>query len=93
MAPMPFLIGMPASIVTALQAMRALEEVVLVDLDLGAVYVPPALQHGAPGICSLPWADRLENAFAMVRASMRSPSEFESTPLIAHIMQVLLLPV
>eukprot|EP00884_Botryococcus_braunii_P014564 jgi/Botrbrau1/23108/Bobra.0243s0042.1 len=85
LAPMPFLIGLPGSHAVAGLSRIPLEEVVVVDLDLGTVRqglngppVPPL---------HLPWADRLASALQMLYGMMRSPTEYESTPLAAELMQ------
>ncbi len=35
----------------------------------------------------LPWAAQLESALALLRETLRSPVEYESTPVIAALMQ------
>ncbi len=39
------------------------------------------------GGSTLPWAAQLESALALLRETLRSPVEYESTPVIAALMQ------
>ena len=84
-APMPFLMGLhaPNLFMPTLRS-GALEEVVIVDLDRGAMYNGP----GQPlPKCALPWADQLRDAFDLLKQTLRSPLEHESTPFIISLMQ------
>ncbi|DBA87177.1 TPA: hypothetical protein ACH3X2_005181 [Trebouxia sp. C0005] len=83
-APMPFLIGLQASLLPSLKHLP-MDEVTLIDLDLGTCQPPP----GSPtdDACLLPWAIRLQAALQVVYDGLRSPTEFESTPVIAHVLQ------
>ena len=58
-APMPFLIGLQASLLPSLKQLP-MDEVSLIDLDLGTCQPPP----GSPtdDARHLPWADRLQAA-------------------------------
>lgn len=92
-APMPFLIGIHSPNLFNLRS-TAMEETVVVDLDRGTILSGGS--NGAPtsptaggsaARCGLPWADQLEEAFALLRQTLRSPIEYESTPLITQLMQ------
>ncbi len=85
-APMPFLMGLhaPDLFMSTLRS-GSLEEVVIVDLDRGCMYNGP----GQPlPKCALPWADQLRDAFDLLKQTLRSPVEHESTPYIISLMQV-----
>ena len=65
LAPMPFLVGVPAaSQFTALQSIP-LDEVLLVDLDAGTCTLGSSLQPEAP--CSLPYAEELASALQVLQ--------------------------
>jgi hypothetical protein len=81
---MPFLIGIHAPNLFNLRS-ASMEETVMVDLDRGAILAPSGSPPSAR--CTLPWADQLEDAFALLRQTLRSPIEYESTPLITQLMQ------
>ena len=84
-APMPFLMGLhaPDLFMPTLRS-GSLEEVVMVDLDRGAIHTGP----GQPlAQCALPWADQLRDAFDLLKQTLRSPLEHESTPHIIGLMQ------
>eukprot|EP00891_Asterochloris_glomerata_P004797 jgi/Astpho2/4797/Aster-00342 len=83
-APMPFLIGLPSELMPMLKHMP-MNEVVLVNLEQGTVDPPGGA--AADDARRLPWSDRLRSALEMVHSSLRSPTEFESTPVIGHLMQ------
>ena len=83
---MPFLMGLhaPNLFMPTLRS-GSLEEVVIVDLDRGCMYNGP----GQPlPKCALPWADQLRDAFDLLKQTLRSPVEHESTPYIISLMQV-----
>ena len=83
---MPFLMGLhaPDLFMSTLRS-GSLEEVVIVDLDRGCMYNGP----GQPlPKCALPWADQLRDAFDLLKQTLRSPVEHESTPYIISLMQV-----
>ena len=84
-APMPFLMGLhaPDLFMPTLRS-GSLEEVVIVDLDRGAILTG----SGQPlAQCALPWADQLRDAFDLLKQTLRSPLEHESTPHIIGLMQ------
>jgi len=85
-APMPFLMGLHApNLFMPTMRSGALEEVVIVDLDRGCMYNGP----GQPlPKCALPWAEQLRDAFDLLKQTLRSPVEHESTPHIINLMQV-----
>lgn len=86
-APMPFLMGLhaPNLFMPTLRS-GSLEEVVIVDLDRGCLYNGP----GQPlPKCALPWADQLRDALDLLKQTLRSPVEHESTPHIISLMQVI----
>ena len=89
-APMPFLMGLhaPDLFMSTLRS-GSLEEVVMVDLDRGCMYNGSG--QGLPK-CALPWADQLRDAFDLLKQTLRSPVEHESTPYIISLMQVLTCP-
>lgn len=85
---MPFLMGLhaPDLFMPTLRS-GSLEEVVMVDLDRGCMYNSP----GQPlPKCALPWTDQLRDAFDLLKQTLRSPVEHESTPYIISLMQVLI---
>ena len=84
-APMPFLMGLhaPDLFMPTLRS-GSLEEVVIVDLDRGAILTGSG--QPLPG-CALPWADQLRDAFDLLKQTLRSPLEHESTPHIIALMQ------
>lgn len=58
-APMPFLIGLQASLLPSLKQLP-MDEVSLIDLDLGTCQPPPGSPTDDARL--LPWADRLQAA-------------------------------
>ena len=58
-APMPFLIGLQASLLPSLKQLP-MDEVSLIDLDLGSCQPPPGSPTDDARL--LPWADRLQAA-------------------------------
>ncbi|BDA43641.1 probable DENN domain-containing protein 1C at N-terminal half [Coccomyxa sp. Obi] len=95
-APMPFLMGVHApNLFKSTLRSAAMEEIVVVDLDRGTTTAAAggASSHGIGaagqrvGGSALPWAAQLESALALLRETLRSPVEYESTPVIAALMQ------
>ena len=93
-APMPFLMGVhaPNLFMSTLRS-SAMEEVVVVDLDGGtttasSLHAPRRGGDVGGGAGSaLPWGRQLEAALALLKQTLRSPIEYESTPVIAALMQ------
>ncbi|KAK9829376.1 hypothetical protein WJX72_005465 [[Myrmecia] bisecta] len=83
-APMPFLVGLPAHMLPLLKQLP-MDEVVLVDLDLGSC--EPQAGSARDDALRLPWAAHLREALQVVYNTLRSPTEYESTPIIGHLMQ------
>ncbi len=92
---MPFLMGVhsPNLFMSTLRS-SAMEEVVVVDLDRGtttcsSLHSPRRNgdNSGSGGGSGLPWGRQLEAALALLHQTLRSPVEYESTPVIAALMQ------
>lgn len=80
-APMPYLVGLPADLLTAIRHSNLpMSEVTLFDLDLHTVDPPP----GSPGDDGrlLPYGRQLSAALQAVFKTLRSPTEYESSPVI-----------
>ena len=99
-APMPFLMGIhaPNLFMSTLRS-SAMEEVVVVDLDRGTTTASSLHSNqrggnvGSRGESALPWGRQLEAALALLHLTLRSPIEYESTPVIAALMQARPAPV
>lgn len=85
-APMPFLMGMPAAMLANTTWPRSvrLESFVVIDLDLKTC----APGKDGDAALLLPWRDKLAAALAAAVAGLKSPTEHESDPLIAGVVQV-----
>ncbi len=80
-APMPYLVGLPADLLTTIRHSNVpMSEVTLFDLDLHTVDPPP----GSPGDDGrlLPYGRQLSAALQAVFKTLRSPTEYESSPVI-----------
>lgn len=60
---------------------HTLTQVTLIDLDLGKC--DPAPGSARDDAKLLPWRERLEAALSAVHKSIRSPTEYETSPMIA----------
>lgn len=83
-APMPYLVGVTSDFLPWLRHM-ALEEILLVDLDLGECNPPPDSPKDDAFL--LPFASKLLSALETCKDGTLSPTEFQSTPFVASIMQ------
>ncbi|GAB4816726.1 hypothetical protein N2152v2_003772 [Parachlorella kessleri] len=83
-APMPYLVGLNSECLPMLRTMP-LEEVLLVDLDLGECTPPP--DNPNDDAFSLPYASKLLSALETCKDGTLSSTEFNSTPFIASVMQ------
>ncbi|KAL6757957.1 AEX-3 domain-containing protein [Haematococcus lacustris] len=83
-APMPFLIGMPAQMLPLINGIP-IDEVTLIDLDMGKCNPAPGSSRDDASM--LPYRDQLEAALQAVHKNIRSPTEYETSPMIAGIMQ------
>jgi hypothetical protein len=84
-APMPYLVGIQADCLPLLRG-TPLEEVVMFDLDcLGSC--TPELGSPTDDYWQLPFARELEDVFEVVRDHIQSPTEFDSTPKCAELLQ------
>ena len=81
-APMPFMVGLPAQMLPMLRGIP-MDEVTLIDLDLGKCDPPPGSQRDDARM--LPWRERLEEALTAVHRNIRSPTEYETSPAIAGV--------
>jgi hypothetical protein len=63
-----------------------MDEVTLIDLDLGKCDPAPGTARDDARL--LPWREQLEAALTAVHRVIRSPTEYETSPVIAGIMQV-----
>ena len=79
-APMPFMVGLPAALLPVLRNIP-MDEVTLIDLDLGKC--DPAPGSARDDAQYLPWRGHLEAALTAAYANLKSPTEYESSPLIA----------
>lgn len=79
-APMPYLVGLPAQMLPMLKGIP-MDEVTLVDLDLGKCDPAPGCERDDARM--LPWRDELEAALSAVHKNIRSPTEYETSPMIA----------
>lgn len=79
---MPFMVGLPAQLLPQLKAMGvAMNEVTVVDLDLGKCDPAPGSERD--DAIHLPWRQQLETALQVAYSNLKSPTEYESSPLIA----------
>ncbi|KAK9791805.1 hypothetical protein WJX73_001133 [Symbiochloris irregularis] len=85
LAPMPFLVGVPAAGSFAGLQSTPLEEITVVNLDAGTCTPGPGLPPAEPS--SLPWAEELASALQAHTALLRSPSEWEISPRVSMLMQ------
>jgi len=83
-APMPFMVGLPAQMLPLLKGL-SMDEVTLIDLDLGKCEPPP--NDARDDALHLPWREKLEAALTAAYNNLKNPTEYESSPLIAGIMQ------
>ena len=79
-APMPFLVGLPAQLLPVLKDIPMCE-VTLIDLDLARC--DPAPGSARDDANNLPYKRTLEAALQAAYSTLRSPTEYESSPLIA----------
>lgn len=79
MAPMPFLIGMPAQLLPSIRGLQ-MSEVTIVDLDLGRC--EPESGSDGDDAQVLPMREKLEDALRDVIKKLRSAQEFEGNQLI-----------
>ncbi|CAD7705142.1 unnamed protein product, partial [Ostreobium quekettii] len=78
-APMPFIIGLPAQLLHAVEDPQ-MSEVTLVDLDRGSTEPVPGSSGDDAHV--LPYRERLEGALAEAMSGLRSPYEFEGNTAI-----------
>ncbi|GIL47652.1 hypothetical protein Vafri_4419 [Volvox africanus] len=83
-APMPFLVGLTQEMLPLIRHIP-MSEVTTVDLDLQKVSSPPGSQSDDGR--SLPYGRQLGAALEAVFKTVRSPTEYESSPLITGVMQ------
>ncbi len=79
-APMPFMVGLQSQMLHMLSAIP-MDEIRVVDLDIHSCQPPPGSPHDDARI--LPWREQLEAALTAVHKVIRSPTEHETSPLIA----------
>jgi hypothetical protein len=78
-APMPFLVGLTSEMLPLIRHIP-MSEVTMVDLDLQKVSPPPGSQSDDGR--ALPYGRQLGAALEAVFKTVRSPTEYESSPLI-----------
>jgi hypothetical protein len=83
-APMPFMVGLPGQMLGLLSSIP-MDETLIVDLDLGTCQPAPG-STGDDGQL-LPWRQQLETALSAALKAIRSPTEHETSPLIAGMEQ------
>ncbi|GLC43834.1 hypothetical protein PLESTB_000913400 [Pleodorina starrii] len=83
-APMPFLVGLTSEMLPLIRHIP-MSEVTMVDLDLQKV--SPAPGSYADDGRALPYGRQLGAALEAVFKTVRSPTEYESSPLITGVMQ------
>jgi hypothetical protein len=80
-APMPFLVGLPGQLLPLLAGVP-MDDALVLDLDLGRCRPTPGGEGDVDGQL-LPWREQLEAALGAARRLIRSPTEHETSPLIA----------
>ncbi|KXZ56010.1 hypothetical protein GPECTOR_2g1562 [Gonium pectorale] len=83
-APMPFLVGLTSEMLPIIRHIP-MSEVTMVDLDLQKVIPPPGTQQDDGR--ALPYGRLLGAALDAVFKTVRSPTEYESSPVITGVMQ------
>ncbi|GMH35221.1 hypothetical protein BSKO_03089 [Bryopsis sp. KO-2023] len=83
MAPIPFLIGLPAQLLSAIKGLP-MSEVTVIDLDLGRCEPEPGSDGDDAQV--LPMREKLEDAIRDCVKKLRSPSEFEGNQTILGIL-------
>ncbi|GFR44889.1 hypothetical protein Agub_g6233 [Astrephomene gubernaculifera] len=83
-APMPFLVGLTSEMLPFIRHIP-MSEVTTVDLDLREVSPPPGASYDDGR--ALPYGRQLARALEAVFKTVRSPTEYESSPVITGVMQ------
>ncbi len=79
-APMPFMVGLQSQMLHTLSSIP-MDEITVIDLDIRSCKPAPGSQgDDARG---LPWREQLEAALTAAHKLIRSPTEHETSPIIA----------